>query len=823
MLDFPLVAAQQKLSVRTIFWKPPLPNGGGDIALLRLKAPPPDGAKAAHIVVTEDQWGHDFRVFGFPDYQGVWASGKLRAREASGWVQIEDVKEAGYRVQTGFSGAPVWDEQLKGVAGMVVAAERDATIRAAYMIPAAELLKAYQQLGQQTTPYKRRESFHKYHNLPSREGAFFGRKADKDRVLKGLASEWPVVTIEGIGGVGKTTLALETANYCLQDADQLLNQQFDVVVWVSAKERLEQKQWLNEILDQIAYVLDYPNDAALSPNPSKQKQTKVSERLQTRRTLVVVDNFETIEDPDLVAWLRQVPKPTKVLITSRRAQLRGPGDHPWVVPLKGLSEDEALELIHSHAERLELDKTLVADEGDLRDLIHVTAGNPQAIAMALGYLEKGDLKLKVIVKDLQTAGQSVEALFDYLFERDWIALKSYPDAQHLLLAMTFFKGPVSRETLGATDGTVEDNFSKSVRQLESMSLLEVDRGLKRENPHYSIHPLTRAFASKRLFEVHQWQQEARERWVKWYLDFTKEIGGFDWERWTPHYDAIEKEWDNLLAVFAWCADNDRYDELKAFWSKDRLRSFSDRYWHWKERLTYFDWLISEAQKREDWLAALDAMEAKSWTLILIGQPDRLVEADNILEQAYKLRDRVDANDAAEILYHLINDITSLKLRQPKKIAETDRYLKEQEELLKKIKGERMHGRFSGYFLYNQGVAHQNEQQYDKAAASFKQLLSTSEAIGWERGIIYAKKFLADIAIEKKSHLDEAQILLEEGWQLVESTNDKRWIALYKRSFAKLEQARNNPKAHDWAREALDDFQHLDMELEVQEMRQIMEE
>src|SRR5260370_41492694 len=105
------------------------------------------------------------------------------------------------------------------------------------------------------------------------------------------------------------------------------------------------------------------------------------------------------------------------------------------------------------------------------------------------------------------------------------------------------------------------------------------------------------------------------------------------------------------------------------------------------------------------------MEAKIWTIIHIGQKDRLVEEDNILEQAYKLRDRVDANDAAEILYHLINDITSLKLRQPKKIAETDRYLKEQEELLKKIKGERMHGRFSGYFLYNQGVAHQNEQQY----------------------------------------------------------------------------------------------------------------
>src|SRR5258708_8199592 len=230
MLDFPLVAAQQKLSVRTTFLKPPLPNGGGDIALLRLKAPPPDGAKAAYIVVMDDHWGHELRVVGLPDYQGVWASGKLRAREASGWVQIEDVKEAGYRVQTGFSGAPVWDEQLKGVAGMVVAAERDATIRAAYMIPAAELLKAYQQLGQQTTPYKRRESFHKYHNLPSREGAFFGRKADKDRVLKGLASEWPVVTIEGIGGCRENNFVLWKSNYFLSNARRVLNPENILIV-----------------------------------------------------------------------------------------------------------------------------------------------------------------------------------------------------------------------------------------------------------------------------------------------------------------------------------------------------------------------------------------------------------------------------------------------------------------------------------------------------------------------------------------------------------------------------------------------------------------
>ena len=122
-LDFPLVARGQVLTAHVVLWQPLQADGGGDIALLQLDSDPPTGTQAVPLVVAEDLWEHNFRAFGFPDGQdeGVWASGKLRGRQATGWVQIEDVKEVGYRVQQGFSGGAVWDEQLDGVAGMVVA------------------------------------------------------------------------------------------------------------------------------------------------------------------------------------------------------------------------------------------------------------------------------------------------------------------------------------------------------------------------------------------------------------------------------------------------------------------------------------------------------------------------------------------------------------------------------------------------------------------------------------------------------------------------------------------------------------------------------
>jgi hypothetical protein len=64
-------------------------------------------------------------------------------REATGWIQIEDTKVTGHRVAPGFSGAPVWDEQLGGAVGMVVASDADHTTKAAFIIPTSALIDAW--------------------------------------------------------------------------------------------------------------------------------------------------------------------------------------------------------------------------------------------------------------------------------------------------------------------------------------------------------------------------------------------------------------------------------------------------------------------------------------------------------------------------------------------------------------------------------------------------------------------------------------------------------------------------------------------------------
>ncbi len=136
-VDFPLLAQQKTCFARVCFL-----DLEADIAGLELTSDPPVGAQPVRMVIPDGElWSHNFRTMGFSMKEGVWASGVLRGKNAEGWIQIEDTKSAGYAIQPGFSGAPVWDEDLKAVVGMVVAADKNVNVKAAFCIPCELLIQ----------------------------------------------------------------------------------------------------------------------------------------------------------------------------------------------------------------------------------------------------------------------------------------------------------------------------------------------------------------------------------------------------------------------------------------------------------------------------------------------------------------------------------------------------------------------------------------------------------------------------------------------------------------------------------------------------------
>jgi LuxR family glucitol operon transcriptional activator len=456
-------------------------------------------------------------------------------------------------------------------------------------------------------------------NLPPQHGEFLGREKDVERVLNGLRSRWPLVSIEGLGGMGKTTLAIETARSCLRGPQAVLDPPFEYVVWVSAKDKPEQKLWLNEVLDTTARILGYPSLMKLSLEQIEQKKGEVSQLLHSYRTLLIIDNFETIDDRALESWMQDIPDPSKVLITSRTSQLRS--TRP--ITLKGLEDPAAVALIRNSAGSLGLESLETASEATLLPLVRVTGGNPKAIEIALGYIKRGRLSLNEVIEHLHVAGKTVNNVFDDLFVRVWNVMTE--DTQYVLLVSPFFADYASKEALGAAAGLTEYHLDNAVEELVELKLLDIKEEAVVLNQRYSMHPLTRAFASAQLRERPDFEAQARMRWSNYYLDFaTRRLTRDEFKE--PYWNAlppynrelIDPEWPNLQEVLAW-ADQQGQDRilieltlLLAHYMCARMQFPARLYYAQKAAEA-----ASRLGRKED--AALFHIDARGWVLLEVGR------------------------------------------------------------------------------------------------------------------------------------------------------------------------------------------------------------
>lgn len=348
------------------------------------------------------------------------------------------------------------------------------------------------------------------------------------------------MAIEGFAGNGKTTLALEMAYRVLSPAGDEPPARFAYAVWISAKHQPERRLWHDEVLNMVAQLLGAPT---LTQLPLPEKEREVNALLHTWPVLLVIDNFETITDPALVGWLHRLPEPSKVLITSRHAQLRT----AWAIHLGGLDAEAALTLIRQHGRRLHSAALADAADADLRPLIEVTGRNPRAIELALGHLKYRSLT--EIVAHLYAASPDMAEIFNYLFAFTWDRLGA--DARRLLCATPLFAAGMDRSALGAVADLTGIRLDLALGELLDGSLLEVQDDAMLGPPRYTVHPLTRAFAAAQLGAEPGWAAVAYDRWLAWYKEFLVTFGTeHDLQDW-PAFLRLDEERANLLAALDW--------------------------------------------------------------------------------------------------------------------------------------------------------------------------------------------------------------------------------------------------------------------------------
>jgi len=674
-------------------------------------------------------------------------------------------------------------------------------------------LHKYQELIKNQNADKLEKTKPIYHNLPARDcSTFIGRDAEIKNLLQLLSFESPTprISIEGLGGVGKTTLVLDIAYRYLQaNKNNDSNSLFEAIVFTSAKThyftsrgiltRLWRERTLQDILRAIARTIKCPDTATTN---FRETYEQVYSRLANMPTLLIIDNLDALEEEqEVLSFLYELPPTVKVIITSREAT-------PFTrICLKPLTLTEGLTLIQNQAAEKNVELTL--DES--RQLYQTTGGIPAAIVYAVSQLAFGYRFVDVSPLIMRHQGDFSRFYFDNSMQ----SLKGH-SSYFILMALALFPKPALFESICNVAGVKDNNIAvDAFGKLQQLSLISCQKG------RYTILPLTREYALSELLANPKFESAARNRWVSCYLDFAHKYGGKYEKEWN-NYQELESEWDNLCEVMEWCIVQDKYSTACSLWQYINCYTYSQGYRqnrlsYWDTPLHWLEWLIEAAQKREDLSNTALMMSDYAWKLILIGQSQHLKQADNLLSQSWKLRQYLTAKEQADLAIRIVVWYIQLKqfgfakfwIKQVQTILD-DSFIEESASIQLKLQ-----------ILYYKGEIYYKNGDYQRSQLLFQEIVEQSRKIGWQRMIFLAKDFLADISI-KQGKIEQAQQFLMEGMQTARDNKDDCSRAYMMRSLARLELHQGNfNSAKTWANQAKAGFDNLGMVSEAQETQALL--
>ncbi len=250
--------------------------------------------------------------------------------------------------------------RLKGIAQPIVLFEVGATDRVVFQ-PPGDSDKAHRvvQRGEHWLPVREIG-----HSLPAEVDAFIGRQDALRRLSDLIDQGGRLVCIHGIGGIGKTRLALHYGWHWLGD--------FAAGVWFCD---LSAARDLDGLLRAVAQGLQLPlgqGDAL----------AQIGNAIAGRGPcLMVLDNFEQVValgEATLGRWLARAPQ-ARFVVTSRDV-LHLSGEQ--VLELRPMDAGEGVELFKQRAAAVNAARTPDGERSELEHLIAMLDGLPLAIELA---------------------------------------------------------------------------------------------------------------------------------------------------------------------------------------------------------------------------------------------------------------------------------------------------------------------------------------------------------------------------------------------------------------------------------------------------------
>lgn len=332
-------------------------------------------------------------------------------------------------------------------------------------------------------------------NLPKYESIYIHRSSLQKQLLQVLTdSRHPVITLVGRGGIGKTSLALHVLRQLCQRDD------FQTVLWFSARDIDLLEEGAKFVKPHVIKIDDLASEFVSLLDTSKQIK-KDAQRLYMQEhltksdigpMLVVLDNFETVENPEeMFAWLdTYVRLPNKILITSRFRDFKA--DYPIIVG--GLTRDEFDALYHRISNDLAIVDIL--DDVFKEELFYETGGHPYVTKIILGEVAKGG---KMI--DLKRVVTENDDLLTALFERTFSIISNA--AKRLFLTLCSWRSIVPSVGIEAVlQARASEKFEvdEAVEELYSFSFIDKIKS-KADNLDFIFVPLSAFLFGKKKLKI----------------------------------------------------------------------------------------------------------------------------------------------------------------------------------------------------------------------------------------------------------------------------------------------------------------------------------
>jgi len=400
-----------------------------------------------------------------------------------------------------------------------------------------------------------------HHNLPPDSTQLVGRDKDVANLCHVvLESEGRLVTLTGVGGCGKTRLALRVASSMIGS--------FKDGVWLVSLAPLVDPQLVPHAVASVLGVRGRPDRAVLDA---------VVAHLARRQALLVLDNCEhVVKVCAEVAYTLLQGCPGLRLLATSREPLHISGERAWRVPsltlpdpashvsVEQLVRYPAVELFVKRAVEVQAD--FVVSPANAPVVAAVSArleGLPLAIELAAAWvralgveqiLERLDNEFGLLVGGSRSAPnrqQTMRATLDWSY-----GLLGEPE-RLLFQRLAVFVGGWSLEAAEAIccgSGVALEEVLSLLTRLVDASLVQVEEHDRRAR--YRLLEPVRQYAREYLIAAHELDAMCRQH-TDFFLSFAQRwgtdanLGGPDRQ---AALAALESEQDNLRAALRWCLE-----------------------------------------------------------------------------------------------------------------------------------------------------------------------------------------------------------------------------------------------------------------------------